>query len=348
MQYHKQITTLLSILVAQVTCQTPTGTAPSTSEHLNVAYGDTVLEANELLPQAFQSSDKVSGDHMLLLVDQLIPQSSIDSSGPQTPGLEYCRTTRLHWFQTDLTQLDNGSFVSETAPMATHAHTYTFYLFTQPSNFTQDAATWDAGRVYDPISVYDRMNFSTSAIADVPGVGAPLAANFMRVQDPNMTTYGTAANGTCSMDSGLSNSTEPGSSIHVHRLDSKGEDDDGQQQRRFEQVGAEYQKHVKESHDARGMEKWYKTEMSILANEKDRIPRRLREIGQEKLELEAKLDEVVKNEKRFVAKYKAEHDQGEKDRELKERYEQYLDLQTPEMRVEAEGGGMEGVEGEQQ
>lgn len=50
------------------------------------------------------------------------------------------------------------------------------------------------------------------------------------------------------------------------------------------------------------MEKWYKTEMSILANEKDRIPRRLREIGQEKLELEAKLDEVVKNEKRFVAK----------------------------------------------
>lgn len=87
------------------------------------------------------------------------------------------------------------------------AHTYTFYLFTQPSNFTQDAATWDAGRVYDPISVYDRMNFSTSAIADVPGVGAPLAANFMRVQDPNMTTYGTAANGTCSMDSGLSNST---------------------------------------------------------------------------------------------------------------------------------------------
>lgn len=90
------------------------------------------------------------------------------------------------------------------------AHTYTFYLFTQPSNFTQDAATWDAGRVYDPISVYDRMNFSTSAIADVPGVGAPLAANFMRVQDPNMTTYGTAANGTCSMDSGLSNSTDWG------------------------------------------------------------------------------------------------------------------------------------------
>lgn len=84
------------------------------------------------------------------------------------------------------------------------AHTYIFYLFKQPSNFTLQSASWDADRVYDPISVYARMNFSTSAVADIPGVGAPIAANYMRVQNPNTTAYGTASNGTCPSDSGLS------------------------------------------------------------------------------------------------------------------------------------------------
>ena len=56
--------------------------------------------------------------------------------------------------------------------------------------------------MYGPISVYDRMNFSTSAIANVPGVDAPFAANYMRVQNPNTTAYGTASNGTCPTDFG--------------------------------------------------------------------------------------------------------------------------------------------------
>lgn len=83
------------------------------------------------------------------------------------------------------------------------AHTYIFYLFRQPSNFTVQSVAWDANRIYDPISVYARMNFSTSAVADVSGVGPPIAANYMRVQNPNTTAYGTASNGTCSSDSGL-------------------------------------------------------------------------------------------------------------------------------------------------
>jgi len=73
------------------------------------------------------------------------------------------------------------------------AHTYTFYLFQQPANFT--LPSWDAGRVFNPISVSARMNFSVTAVADV--VGAPLAANYMRVINPNTTAPGTFLNGTC-------------------------------------------------------------------------------------------------------------------------------------------------------
>jgi len=73
------------------------------------------------------------------------------------------------------------------------AHTYTFYLFNQPANFTLPA--WDAERVYNPITASTRMNFSVSAIADV--AGAPVAANYMRIQNPNNNATGTASNGTC-------------------------------------------------------------------------------------------------------------------------------------------------------
>ena len=73
------------------------------------------------------------------------------------------------------------------------AHTSTFYLFNQPANFTLPA--WDAGRDYNPISASTRMNFSVSAIADV--AGAPVAANYMRIQNPNNNATGTASNGTC-------------------------------------------------------------------------------------------------------------------------------------------------------
>jgi hypothetical protein len=73
------------------------------------------------------------------------------------------------------------------------AHTYTFYLFNQPANFSLPA--WDTGRVYNPISASTRMNFSVSAVADV--AGAPVAANYMRIQNPKNNATGTASNGTC-------------------------------------------------------------------------------------------------------------------------------------------------------
>jgi len=54
------------------------------------------------------------------------------------------------------------------------------------------------------------MNFSVSAIANE--VGAPIAANYFRVQNPNNNATGTASNGTCPLNATTSgNVTTAGS-----------------------------------------------------------------------------------------------------------------------------------------
>jgi len=63
------------------------------------------------------------------------------------------------------------------------AHTYACYLLPQPDVFT--LPSWDAGRGYNPVSVYARMNFSVDAM--FVEVGAPIAANYFRAQNPNNT-----------------------------------------------------------------------------------------------------------------------------------------------------------------
>jgi len=78
-------------------------------------------------------------------------------------------------------------------PLNDIPHTYTFYLFRQLSNFTLPA--YDAGRNLTAAPASDRMNFSVAAIADV--VGAPILANYIRVQNPGNNATGTYDNGTC-------------------------------------------------------------------------------------------------------------------------------------------------------
>ncbi|EME39563.1 hypothetical protein DOTSEDRAFT_38733 [Dothistroma septosporum NZE10] len=114
-----------------------------------------------------------------------------------------------------------------------------------------------------------------------------------------------------------------------------GEDDEGEKQRRFEEVGYDYQEHLRKSNDTRSMAKHYKTQLSILAAEKARIPSRIAEIDKEKEDLEARLQGILQNEANFVAENKEEAEQGMEDQKLKERYEEYLDLQRDSM----EGGG---------
>lgn len=78
-------------------------------------------------------------------------------------------------------------------PLNDIPHTYTFYLFSQPANFSLPA--YDAGRNYTAPSASTRMNFSITAISDA--VGAPILANYIRVQNPGNNATGSYSNGTC-------------------------------------------------------------------------------------------------------------------------------------------------------
>lgn len=68
-------------------------------------------------------------------------------------------------------------------PLNDIAHTYVFYLFNQPANFSSWAEVLEG--YYNPTSADTRLNFSVSALAEF--AGAPLAANHFRVQNPNNT-----------------------------------------------------------------------------------------------------------------------------------------------------------------
>lgn len=72
-------------------------------------------------------------------------------------------------------------------------HTFTFYLFPQPDDFS--LPDWDAGRNLTALGAPDRLNFSVTAISDV--VGAPIAANYYRTYNRSNTATGSFSNGTC-------------------------------------------------------------------------------------------------------------------------------------------------------
>lgn len=52
MQLTAQLVGIVAILLALGDCQTTPGTSPSSNRHLSVAYGQSELQANDLLPQA--------------------------------------------------------------------------------------------------------------------------------------------------------------------------------------------------------------------------------------------------------------------------------------------------------
>lgn len=169
------------------------------------------------------SSDRTySGTYQVALVDLSILRSQVNASDPSTlaPGLGQNRTTRLHWWQGNLTQSSNGSFVSSSSPLAPYAgpmpplndipHDYVFYLLNQPANFTPPASA--VAGVYQSARSTARYNFS---IADVVAqVGGPVAANYMRVQNMNNTANATATGtGAASASSGVVASSSTGSPI---------------------------------------------------------------------------------------------------------------------------------------
>lgn len=143
-----------------------------------------------------------AGSYTLLLVDLSIPVSILNLTAAAiaslSPGLGANRTTRLHWWQANLTPSANGSLVSTSSALAPYggpmppagdvAHTYTFYLFAQPAGYSAPATD-----EYQSARAAARMNFSVAAA--VQALGQPVAANYIRVQNLGNATASSAAGG---------------------------------------------------------------------------------------------------------------------------------------------------------
>lgn len=139
---------------------------------------------------------------MVFMLDLSIPDSDVVSNTSEyptlTPGISANRTTRLHWWQGNLTQTLSSSnhmdmstgrsedlFKNHSEPLAEYtsprpregdiAHYYTLYLFEQPNDFVPSQAALD-GWQYSQMSDY-RFNFSLAPI--VEQVGQPVAANYL-------------------------------------------------------------------------------------------------------------------------------------------------------------------------
>lgn len=156
MKFSRTTSTSLALLLQSAhlaTAQTPPSSQPSTSGNLIVAYnGTSVVETDMLLfpdrtsltiqphptwPSPAQPSQsltshtevstrpsisldsRVSGKHMLVFADLSISGGRYNGTSlPLAQGLQSCRTTRLHWLQTGLTQAENETFVVEGATPA--------------------------------------------------------------------------------------------------------------------------------------------------------------------------------------------------------------------------------------
>lgn len=187
------------LLAATAMAQSPLGFSPSAVIPLGVKYNDTLLIASEKLPQAIPDDETPTAfslirypqTYMLLLTDLDIPFFLFPANETSTlvPGLGPNRTTRLHWWQTGVTQ-QNGYFVYEAntalapyagpmPPQGDIFHDYVFWLFPQPASFVPPAAAV-AGEFQDP-GTTARFNYSLPDL--VKQVGNPLAATYMRVEN---------------------------------------------------------------------------------------------------------------------------------------------------------------------
>ncbi|GAM86429.1 hypothetical protein ANO11243_044430 [Dothideomycetidae sp. 11243] len=201
------------LLAATALAQSPRGFTPRTRHHLGVQYGDIELHLGEELPQSVPDASTptvfsyrhLPGTYMILLTDLSIPFMFFPDNETSTlaPGLGKNRTTRLHWWQTDVTHdawtsgfcYPNASALAPYAgpqpPSGDGFHQYVFWLFRQPDRFQAPPASlvsdWQ-----DPGSDA-RFNFSVPAL--VAQVGEPISANFMRVENAGNPGAPTAPSG---------------------------------------------------------------------------------------------------------------------------------------------------------
>ena len=199
----KTVLASVAALAASAAAQSPAGYSPSTPMNLGVSFNGSILIPSEELPQAIPDTFNPSvfapglylDKYMILMVDLSIPYDVTPYTAAQipslVPGLGANRTTRLHWWQTNVTHnLATGAFVYDsTTALAPYAgpqpppndtfHDYTLWLFPQPRNFVAPAAAV-AGEFQD-LGTTNRFNFSLPALAKQ--VGQPIAANYFRTEN---------------------------------------------------------------------------------------------------------------------------------------------------------------------
>lgn len=96
------------------------------------------------------------------------------------------RVQLLHWLATNLTHSANSSvltvpagapvpYLQPSPPVGDSPHSYTFLLFEEPANFSIPASYGDLAA--------NRVNFNVSKFVADTGLGAPLAGNWITVQN---------------------------------------------------------------------------------------------------------------------------------------------------------------------
>jgi hypothetical protein len=157
MKYSQPASLVVLLQAAQlVNSQTSPGSQPSCEGNLGVNYnGTSAVEKDVLLfpdrtlhpaftiqistltslsevstqPTIYLNST-VQGTHMVVLTDLSISGGRYNGTSlPLAQGLQACRTTRLHWLQTGLTQAEDGTFVSETPALAPYGKLRTLAYF---------------------------------------------------------------------------------------------------------------------------------------------------------------------------------------------------------------------------
>ncbi|PYI02729.1 hypothetical protein BO78DRAFT_453294 [Aspergillus sclerotiicarbonarius CBS 121057] len=183
----------IALAAGMAGAQSPPGYIPSSSTYLGVEFNTTVIAPGRFIDASLVADapvtfpDKTSSDpltYQVFMLDLSIPSMAVtaDPGYPLVPGIAANDTTRLHWWQGNLTVQD-GILVNSSGALApwnipepegTADHYYAFYLFAQPADWSPSAAALNG--LYLDTSSDSRYNFSLVAIAEQ--VGEPVAANY--------------------------------------------------------------------------------------------------------------------------------------------------------------------------
>lgn len=166
---------------------------------------DTLNAPTVSLPE---SADQ-NATYIVFMIDQDVPRN----------GTTF---TLLHWFQPSLqrtatnaslamSMIENGRpsiegapYIPPTPPGGSGPHRYTILLYTEPDNFTLPA---QYSSISPPESSSARIGFNLTSFAEAAGLGAPIAANYLRVL--NGTEAETSSAATITGTSGVAPTEQP-------------------------------------------------------------------------------------------------------------------------------------------